>query len=107
MLELFLWRIKKWNNRQLNKIRGTKCIEITQINETLVRRFVLHTMEENQLPAVTERFIRTLKNKTYKYMTAISKSVYMNKIAEIVKEYDNTINRESEWSQLMLKQKHW
>ena len=63
-------------------------------------------MEENQLPAVTERFIRTLKNKTYKYMTAISRSVYMNKIAEIVKEYDNTINRESEWSQLMLKQKH-
>ena len=29
-------------------------------------------------------------------MTAIPRSVYMNKIAEIVKEYDNTINRESE-----------
>ena len=81
-------------------------MKFTQINETLVRRFVLHTMEENQQPAVKERFIRTLKNKTYKYMTAISRSVYMNKIAEIVKEYDNTINRESEWSQLMLKQKH-
>ena len=33
---------------------------------------------------IAERFIRTLKNKIYKYMTAISKNVYINKIDDIV-----------------------
>ena len=32
----------------------------------------------------TERFIRTLKNKIYKYMTSISKSVYIDKLDDIV-----------------------
>ena len=27
-----------------------------------------------------ERFIRTLKNKIYKYMTSVSKNVYINKL---------------------------
>ena len=30
-------------------------------------------------PVVAERFFRTIKNKTYKYMTSGSKIVYMNK----------------------------
>ena len=38
---------------------------------------------------ITERFIRTLKNKIYKYMTSISKNVYIDKIDDIVKEYNN------------------
>ena len=32
---------------------------------------------------VAERFIRTLKNKIYKYMTSISKNVYIGKLADI------------------------
>ena len=32
---------------------------------------------------VAERFIRTLKNKIYKYMTAISKHVYFNVLDDI------------------------
>ena len=39
---------------------------------------------------VAERFIRTLKNNIYKYMTGISKNVYINKLDDIVKEYNNT-----------------
>ena len=39
---------------------------------------------------VAERFIRTLKNNIYKYMTAISKNVYIDKLDDIVKEYNNT-----------------
>ena len=39
---------------------------------------------------ITERFIRTLKNKIYKYMTSISKNVYIDKLDDIVKEYNNT-----------------
>ena len=39
---------------------------------------------------VAERFIRTLKSKIYKYMISISKNVYINKIDDIVNEYNNT-----------------
>ena len=35
---------------------------------------------------IAERFIRTLKTKIYKYMTAISKNVYIDKLDDIVKE---------------------
>ena len=39
---------------------------------------------------VAERFIRTLKSKIYKYMTSISKNVYIDKLDDIVDEYNNT-----------------
>ena len=39
---------------------------------------------------VAERFIRTLKTKIHKYMASTSKNVYINKLDDIVKEYDNT-----------------
>ena len=39
---------------------------------------------------VAERFIRTLKSKFYKYMTSISKNVYITKLDDIVNEYNNT-----------------
>ena len=35
---------------------------------------------------IAERFIRTLKNEIYKYMTAVSKNVYIDKLDDIVKE---------------------
>ena len=38
---------------------------------------------------VAERFIRTLKNKIYKHMTAISKNVYFDVLNDIVDEYNN------------------
>ena len=37
-----------------------------------------------------ERFIRTLKNKLYKHMTALNKNVYYNVLDDIVNEYNNT-----------------
>ena len=42
---------------------------------------------------VAERFIRTLKNKIYKYITSISKNVYIDKLDDIVNEYNNTYHR--------------
>ena len=39
---------------------------------------------------VAERFIRTLKGKIFKYMTSISKNVYIDKLDDIVDEYNNT-----------------
>ena len=41
----------------------------------------------------TERFIRTLKNKIYKYMTSVSKNLYFDKLDNIVNEYNNTYHR--------------
>ena len=42
---------------------------------------------------VSERFIRTLKNKFFKYMTAISKNVYFDVLNDIVNKYNNTVHR--------------
>ena len=39
---------------------------------------------------VAERFHRTLKNKIYKYMTSVSKNVYIDKLVDIVSKYNNT-----------------
>ena len=42
---------------------------------------------------VAERFIRTLKTKIYKYMTSVSKNVYIDKLDDIMDEYNNTYHR--------------
>ena len=42
---------------------------------------------------VAERFIRTIKTKIHKYMTAISKNVYYNVLDDIVNKYDNTVHK--------------
>ena len=41
---------------------------------------------------VAERFIKTLKNKIFKHMTAISKNVYFDVLDDIVDKYNNTIH---------------
>ena len=40
-----------------------------------------------------ERFIRISKTKIYKYMTLVSKNVYIDKFDNIVGEYNNTYYR--------------
>ena len=39
---------------------------------------------------VAERFIRNVEKKMYKYMTLVSKNVYINKLDDIVNKYKNT-----------------
>ena len=39
---------------------------------------------------VAERFIRTLKNEICKYVTSISKNVFIDKVDDRVNKYDNT-----------------
>ena len=43
--------------------------------------------------AVAERFIRTLKNRIYKYMTSVSKNEQIDKLDDIVNKYNNTYHR--------------
>ena len=42
---------------------------------------------------VAERFIRTLKNKIFKCVTAISKNVYFDVLDDIDNKYNNTIHK--------------
>ena len=42
---------------------------------------------------VAERFIRILKTKIYKYITSISKNVYIGKLDNVVNQYNNTYHR--------------
>ena len=42
---------------------------------------------------VAERFIRTLKNKIFKYITAVSKNVYFDVLDNIIDKYSNTVHR--------------
>ena len=42
---------------------------------------------------LAERFIRTLKNKIFKHMTAISKNVYFDVLDDIVNKYNNTVHK--------------
>ena len=42
---------------------------------------------------VAEIFIRAIKNKTYKNMTSISKTVYIDKLDDIVHKYNNKKHR--------------
>ena len=50
----------------------------------------MHSVHNKGKSVVAERFIRTLKNKIYKYMTSISKNVYIDKLTDIVNKYNNT-----------------
>ena len=41
---------------------------------------------------VSERFIRTLKNKFYKYMIPLSEKMYIDKLGDIVNKCNNTFH---------------
>ena len=53
----------------------------------------MYSIHNEGKSAIAERFIRTLKTKIYKYLTWISKNVYIDKLGDIVSEYNNTYHR--------------
>ena len=54
---------------------------------------------------VNERLIRTLKYMIYRYMTMISKNVYLNKLDHIVDKYNirffNSLTTKSQWLKIV------
>ena len=50
------------------------------------------TNNERKL-VVAESLFRTLKNKIFKYMTSVSKNVYIDNFDDIVNDYNNTYQR--------------
>ena len=88
--------ILKQSNRKPNKIWADKGSEFynNSFNKWLQGNdIVMHSTHNEGKPVITERFIRTLKNKIYKYMTSISKNVCIDKLDDIVNEYGNTYHR--------------
>ena len=51
---------------------------------------------------IAERFIRTLKNKIFKHMIAISKKVYFDVLDDIGNKYNNIVRRTIKINLLML-----
>ena len=53
----------------------------------------MYSINNEEKSVVAKRFIRTLKNKIYKHMTVVSKNVYIDKLNDIVNEYNHTYHR--------------
>ena len=49
----------------------------------------MYSTNNEGFSVIAERFIGTLQNKIYKYMTSIPKNVYIDKLDGIVKKYNN------------------
>ena len=49
----------------------------------------MYSIHNGEKSVVAERFVRTLKNRIYKYMTSISKNMYIDKLDDIVDKYKN------------------
>ena len=50
----------------------------------------LYSTENEEKSSVVERWIRTMKEKMWKYFSANSTNVYLNQLSGLVKEYNNT-----------------
>ena len=85
--------ILKQSNRKPNKIWVDKGSEFYNAYFKKWLRdndLVMYSTHNEGKSVAAERFIRTIKSKIYKYMTSISKNVYINKLDDIVNEYNNT-----------------
>ena len=85
--------ILKQSNRKTNKIwvdKGSEFYNAYFRKWLLDNDAVMYSTHNEGKSVVAERFIRTLKSKIYKYMTSISKNVYIDKLDDIVDEYNKT-----------------
>ena len=88
--------LKDPNNRKPHKIWVDKDSEF--YNSHFKKWLKHHNMKmysthNEGKSVVAERFIRTIKNQIYKYITSISKNGYIDKLDDIVHKYNNTKHR--------------
>ena len=65
----------------------------SSVKKGLTDNIEIYLIHNKGKSVVAERFIKILKTKIYKYMTSASKNVYINKLDDIVHEYNNTYHR--------------
>ena len=85
--------LKQSNSRKPNKIwvdKGSEFYNASFKKWLQDNDIVMYSTHNEGKSVVAERFIRTLKSKIYKYMTSISKNVYIDKLDDIVDEYNHT-----------------
>ena len=92
---LFRRFLKKYNRKpnktwvdersEFYKSSVKKCLK-----DNNIEMYLIHNEGKS---VVVERFIKTLKTKIYKYMTSVSKNVYINKLDDTVNEYNNTYHK--------------
>ena len=86
-------KIIKQSNRKPNKIwvdQGSEFYNSNFKKWFLDNDIIMYSMYNKGKSVVAERFIRTLKNKLYKHMTATGKNVYYNVLDDVVNKYNNT-----------------
>ena len=82
ILKKFIRKQKKVRVDKDNEFYNNSLRKWLQDNDIVV----YSTYNEGKSVVAAARFIRTLKNKIYKYMTSISKNVYIDKLDDIVNE---------------------
>ena len=86
-------KIIKQSNRKPNKIwvdQGGQFYNDVFEKWLSDNNIIMYSTYNEGKSVVAERFIRTLKNKLYKYMTAIGKKVYYDVLDDVVNKYNNT-----------------
>ena len=89
------------SNRKPNKVWVDKGSEFynRSMKSWLVKIDIeMYSTHNEGKSVVVERFVITLKNKIFKYMTSISQNVYIDKLDDIVETY---IIVQLKWNQLM------
>ena len=64
---------------------------------------VMYSTHNEGKSVAAEGFIRTLKSKTWKHMTSISKNVYIDKLDDIVDEYNNAYHTTMKMKPIVVK----
>ena len=58
-----------------------------------INNIEMYSAYNEKKSVVAERFIRILKNKIFKHMTAISKHIYFDVLDDIVNKYNSTVHK--------------
>ena len=86
-------KINKQSNRKSNKIwvdQGGEFYNHFFKKWLSDNDIIMYSTFNEGKSVVAERFIRTLKNKLYKHMTATGKNVYYDVSDDVINEYNNT-----------------
>ena len=86
-------KIIKQSNRKPNKIwvdQGGEFYDNVFEKWLSDNKIIMYSTYNEGKSVVAERFIRTLKNKLYKHMTATGKKVYYDVLDDVINKYNNT-----------------
>ena len=99
-------KISKETNRKPKKIwvdKGSEFYNRSMKSWLEKNAIEIYSRHNEGTSTIAERFIRTFKNKVYKYMTSISKIVYIDKLHDIVNKWNNAYHRKTKMKPVIVK----